>query len=52
MHLEASRQSKYFTKTKFMNDYSVCFDESDYAGDERMTRNVKGYFNKDNYLAN
>ena len=52
MHLEAPRQSKYFTKTKFMNDYSVCFDESDYAGDERMTKNVKGYFNKDNYEAN
>ena len=52
MHLKASRHSKYFTKTKFMNDYSACFDESDYAGDERKTRKVKGFFSKDNYEAN
>ena len=29
MHLEADRDSKYFTKTKFMNDYSICFNESE-----------------------
>ena len=35
-----------------MNDYSMCFDESEYIGSEKLTKNVKGYFNKGNYEAN
>ena len=35
-----------------MNDYSVCFDESEYIESENLTKNVKGYYNKANYEAN
>ena len=35
-----------------MNDYTVCFDESEYNGSERLTKNIKGYYNKANYEAN
>ena len=52
MHLEAERSSKYFTKTKYMNDYSICFDEEDYMGDPQATLNIKGRFNKANFLQN
>ena len=52
MHLEADRDSTYFTKTKYMNDYTVCFDESEYSGSEKLTKNVKGYYNRSNYEAN
>lgn len=52
MHLSAERDSQYFTKTKFMNDYSLMFDEADYEGDETRTVNVKGRFNKANYESN
>ena len=27
MHIEAETSSKYFTKTKFMNDYSLNFSD-------------------------
>jgi len=30
MHLTADKNSKYFTKTKYMNDYSINFIESDW----------------------
>jgi len=52
MHLEADRESKYFTKTKFMNDYSICFNESEYASDAARRVNVKGRFSKANFEAN
>jgi len=35
-----------------MNDFSIAFDEKDYIGDEHMTKNVKGRFNRANYEAN
>lgn len=52
MHLIADRSSQYFTKTKFMNDYTICFDEESYAGDRIRTMNVKGRYNKDNFEEN
>ncbi len=52
MHLEADRESQYFTRSKFMNDYSVCFDESEFSESEKLTKNVKGYYNKANFEAN
>ena len=51
-HLEANRQSSYFTKTKYMNDYSVCYDNDEYEGDASKTLNVKGRYSKANYEAN
>ena len=51
-HLDAERGSKYFTKTKFMNDYSICFNEEEYKGDHLRTVNVKGRYSKANYDAN
>ena len=52
MHLVADRTSQYFTKTKYMNDYTICFDEADYADDRERTINVKGRYNKDNFESN
>ena len=52
MHPEAELSSKYFTKTKYMNDYSICFDEEDYMGDSQATLNIKGRFNKANFKQN
>ena len=40
MHLIAERSSNYFTKTKYMNDYSLCFDEEMYASDDIKSKNV------------
>jgi len=50
MQLAAERPSQYFTKTKYMNDYSICFDEAEYAGDRTRTINVKGRYNKQNFV--
>ena len=52
MHLEADTDSSYFTRTKYMNDYSVCFDRSEYEGDEARTKNVKGRYSRRNYFSN
>ena len=35
-----------------MNDYSVCFELSEYEGDEARTKNVKGRFSRRNYFSN
>ena len=59
MHLDISEVSTYFTKTKYMNDYSMVFeeelkklegDDSEAAKLKRM--NIVGRFNKENYEAN
>ena len=52
IHINAERKSPYFTKTKFMNDYSICFDDADWQGDHVKTVNVKGRFNQLNFEAN
>ena len=52
MHLEAERSSKYFTKTKFMNDYSINFQPSEYEHDADLTLNVKGRFSRENFEKN
>ena len=52
MHLIADRTSQYFTRTKYMNDYSIVFDDSNYSDDRTKTLNVKGRFNHDNYESN
>ena len=35
-----------------MNDYSINFDEGEYADDHERTVNVKGRYNRDNFAAN
>ena len=50
--LQADCQSNYFTKTKYMNDYSINFDEDDYENNHEHTINVKGRFNRANYEIN
>ena len=35
-----------------MNDYSINFDEEEYADDHERTVNVKGRYNRDNFAAN
>lgn len=67
MHLEAFRgdgegpellkfmkakQNHYFTKTKYMNNYAINFDESEYKHDPELEKNVTGYYNKKNFEAN
>lgn len=52
MHLQADEESNYYTKTKFMNDYSLNFSEDEYIGDPTLTLNVKGRFSKSNFEAN
>ena len=52
MQLEADQESKYFTKTKYMNDYTINFDEEEYAHNNDYTINVKGRYNKANFEAN
>lgn len=43
----------YFTRSKFMNDYSHLFDAHELEkADERMRLNVKGRFNPTNFRAN
>ena len=37
---------------QFMNDYSVCFDPTEYQGNSIRTSNVKGRFNRANFEAN
>lgn len=51
-HITADTSSKYFTKTKYMNDYSICFDAAEYAGHEMKTKNVTGRYSRKNYQAN
>ena len=59
MHLEIDEENSYFTKTKYMNDYSMVFteeleklegDESEAAKLKKL--NIKGRFNHENYEAN
>ena len=50
LHLQADRDSPYFTKSKFMNDYSLNFDESEI--NEYNERNIKGRYNKANFEEN
>ena len=52
MHLDAPRKSQYFTKTKYMNDYSINYEEQEYKDDPRRTANVKGWFNHKNFEEN
>ena len=52
LHLIAPRKSAYFTKTKYMNDYTINYEESDYANDPIKTANVKGRYNKQNFEEN
>ena len=52
MHLDISEESTYFTKTKYMNDYSINFDEEEYADNHERTCNVKGRYNRANFTAN
>ena len=53
MHPQADRSTAYFTKTKYMNDYSVNYDPETLAGLEGdKLANVKGWFNRANYEAN
>ena len=53
MHLRADKTSKYFTKTKFMNDYSINYaSDGAWKNSEIKTLNVKGRFNAENYEAN
>lgn len=35
-----------------MNDYSICFDEEEYMGNQQATLNIKGRFNKANFKQN
>ncbi len=49
LHVEANEDSKYFTKTKFMNDYSLLFSDNEIQGNEL---NVKGRLNAENYEHN
>ena len=53
-HFEADKSSKYFCKTKYMNDYSINFEPSQYSDDapNNAAINVKGRFNRENYAAN
>ena len=51
-HLFADPSSKYFTKTKFMNNYSICFDAGEYESDEFKVKNVKGRYSRGNYRTN
>ena len=59
MHLEADESCSYFTKTKYMNDYSFFFEEelkqaeakpSEYADKDGI--NITGRFIKSNFEAN
>lgn len=50
-HLKADEHSSYFTKTKFMNDYSLIFDKQDYDKTSDP-RNIKGRFNRQNFESN
>ena len=52
MQLAAPKGSNYYTKTKYMNDYSINFTEEEIGDDEERKRNVKGHFNMTNYQAN
>lgn len=52
MHLSGNEETNYFTRTKFMNDFSLAFEESDYIDNPVMTKNVKGRFSRVNYEKN
>lgn len=55
MHLAADEQSTYFTKTKYMNDYSSLFNPTEEPIAEDSTpvaSNIKGRFNRKNFTAN
>ena len=52
MHLIADQDSGYFTRTKYMNDYSINFEREEYEGDEAKTKNVTGRYSRKNYQAN
>lgn len=47
LHLAADEQSTYFTKQKFMNDYSACFSAA-----EQDDPNVCGRFSHQNFEQN
>ena len=50
-HLEADEESQYFTKTKYMNNYSVIFDKSEIKHDNDYF-NIFGRFSKENFKEN
>ena len=52
MHLVANRESNYFTSTKYMNDYSLNYEDSEYKDDSELVKKVTGFYNKQNYDAN
>ena len=52
LHLTSERGENYFTKTKYMNDFSLNYDQDEYQNDTDKTKRVKGYFNKANYESN
>lgn len=49
MQMQGKRDTQYFTKTKFMNDYSINFNEVEQSD---FSKQIKGYFNETNYEAN
>ena len=52
MHLDVDSSSKYFTRTKMMNDYSINFRREQYEGDFVRTKNVTGRYSRRNYHSN
>ena len=50
MHLLADRESQYFTRTKYMNDFSLNFSQSEIEANNE--RNIKGRYNKANFEEN
>lgn len=52
MHPFGDPGSKYFTKTKYMNDYSLQFDDQEEEFKGQQLVNIKGRFNRANYEAN
>ena len=51
LHLEADENNNYFTKTKYMNDYSALFSKEDFEKTDDP-RNITGRFNRENFEAN
>jgi hypothetical protein len=61
MHLEGDSTSTYFTRSKFMNDFSPLFsaeevdkhtDQKSQKEKERVHKNIHGHFDREKYIFN
>lgn len=52
LHMTATPEDDYYSTSKYMNDYTIVFNEQDYKGDKMLAQKVRGNLNKSNFEQN